>query len=251
MKKIHVILMLAVIVVLSSCASKKDLLYFQGIDSLELVNNTDYSPRFKAGDQLSIAVSSLEPTAAIPFNSFEPSMGTGSVKQGLLPYLVAKDGTIAFPQLGTLHIIGLTRVELIVLLKEKLKPFLVNPSVNIQWLNFTISVIGEVKNPGAYKIQDERVSVLDAIGLAGDLTIHGVRQNVLVIRETDREKQFERIDLTATNMFESPVYYLQQNDVVYIEPNRPKINSSSSSAITGVWISVTSLAITIITLLTR
>ncbi|MEI6864730.1 polysaccharide biosynthesis/export family protein [Flavicella sp.] len=248
MSKIYAVLILMV-VLLSSCASKKDLLYFQGIDTKEQVLNTDFSPKIKAGDQLSIMISALDPLAVIPFNSFKPNMGTGNGNVELLPYSVAQDGTIEFPQLGTIEVAGYTRVELIAVLKEKLAPFLVNPSINIQWLNFTITVLGEVKSPGAYIILDERVTILDAIGLAGDLTIHGVRQNVLVIRETDTEKQFERIDLTATNLFESPVYYLQQNDVVYVEPNKPRVNSSAASSVTGIWISITSLTITIIALI--
>jgi polysaccharide export outer membrane protein len=252
MIKIHFVFMLAVILVLSSCASKKDLVYFQGIDTLEHITNRDYSPRYKADDKISIAVSALDPTAAMPFNSFEPSMGTAaSGNQRTLPYLVAKNGTIEFPQLGTIEVVGLTRLQLIVLLKEKLAPFLVNPSIIIKLLNFTVTILGEVNQAGSFVVPDERITILDAIGLAGDLTMHGVRQNVLVIRETDTEKEFKRIDLTDSNLFKSPVYYLQQNDVVYVEPNKPKVNSSSTSAATGVWISITSLTITIITLLTR
>ena len=247
MKFYHIFLL--VFLVFCSCASKKDLIYFQGVDTAAQVQNTNYSPKIKADDLLNIAVSALDPTAAIPYNSFKPSLGITSANQDILPYLVAKDGTIEFPQLGTIHVADLTRQELIALLKTKLEPFLVNPTINIQLMNFTVTVLGEVKKPGAYTIADERVTVLDAIGLAGDLTVHGVRQNILVIRETDSEKQFERIDLTATNLFESPVYYLQQNDVVYVEPNKPKINSAATSSVTGIWISITSLAITIITLI--
>lgn len=232
-----------------SCASKKDLVYFQGVDEIQKVVNTDYTPVLKADDQLSIIVSALDPAAALPFNTFEPSPGTGASNVETISYLIAKDGTIEFPQLGTLHVAGLTRVELIAMLKEKLEPFLVNPSVNIQLLNFTVTVLGEVKKPGAYQIKDERITVLDAIGLAGDLSVWGTRQNVLVIRETETGKVFERIDLTSSAVFDSPVYYLTQNDVVYVEPNKAKVNSSATSSATGIWISVTSLFITIVTLI--
>lgn len=238
-------------IVISSCASKKDLIYFQGVDKKEEVVNKDYTPVLKADDQLSIAVSALDPITAVPFNTFEPTLTATSNVSKLQSYLIAKDGTIEFPQLGTLHLAGLTRIEAVAMLKDKLAPFLVSPTVNIQILNFTVTVLGEVKKPGAYQIKDERISVLDAIGLAGDLSIHGTRNNVLVIRETETGKVFERIDLTSPSVFDSPVYYLAQNDVVYIEPNKPKINSSSSSSITGVWISITSLLITITTLIIR
>ena len=237
-------------VLISSCASKKDLVYFQGVDQIEESVNTDYTPVLKADDKLSITIAAMDPIAAIPYNNFEPMLSATGQSE-LQSYLIAKNGTIEFPQLGTLQIAGLTRLELIAMLQEKLAPFLVKPMVNVQLLNFTVTVLGEVKKPGAFQVKKERITVLDAIGLAGDLTVHGTRQNVLVIRETETGKVFERIDLTSSELFESPVYYLSQNDVVYIEPNKPKINSSATSATTGVWISVTSLLITILALVIK
>ena len=236
-----------------SCASKKDLVYFQGVDEIEEVVNTDYTPVLKADDQLSIIVSALDPAAALPFNTFEPSPGTGfSSNVETISYLVAKDGTIEFPQLGTLQVAGLTRIELIAMLKEKLEPFLVNPSVNIQLLNFTVTVLGEVKKPGAYQIKDERITVLDAIGLAGDLSVWGTRQNVLVIREMETGKVFERIDLTSASVFDSPVYYLTQNDIIYVEPNKSAKSDSSLDGRVSTAISIGSILVTsAIILLTR
>lgn len=241
---------LVFVLFLGSCASKEKLVYFQGVDQVEEIANTNYTPVLKADDQLSIIVNALDPMAALPFNTFEPTNGVGvNSNARTISYLIAKDGTIEFPQLGTLHVAGLTRVQLIAMLKEKLAPYLVNPSVNIQLLNFTVTVLGEVKKPGAYQIADERITVLDAIGLAGDLSVWGTRNNVLVIRESESGKIFERIDLTSPAVFDSPVYYLTQNDVVYVEPNKAKINSSATSSATGIWISVTSLFITIVTLI--
>ena len=237
-------------VLISSCASKKDLVYFQGVDQIEESVNTDYTPVLKADDKLSITIAAMDPIAAIPYNNFEPMLSATGQSE-LQSYLIAKNGTIEFPQLGTLQIAGLTRLELIAMLQDKLAPFLVKPTVNVQLLNFKVTVLGEVKRPGAFQLKNERITVLDAIGLAGDLTVHGTRQNVLVIRETETGKVFERIDLTSSELFESPVYYLSQNDVVYIEPNKPKINSSATSATTGVWISVTSLLITILALVIK
>lgn len=240
----------------SACAPKKNVVYFTGIDSLQVANTLmNYTPVFKPDDQLTISVSALDMEAALPFNLPVASFNTNGIStvgnQQLQSYLIAKDGTIEFPQLGTLQIAGLTRLQAIAMLKEKLKPFLVDPVVNINLVNFKITVLGEVKKPGTYPVKTERISIIEALGLAGDLTIHGTRQNALLIRETTQGTVHERIDLSASDLFSSPYYYLQQNDVLYIEPNKPKVNSSATSSTTGVWISVTSLLITVITLIVK
>jgi polysaccharide export outer membrane protein len=169
----------------------------------------------------------------------------------LQTYLIAKDGSIDYPQLGQLELAGLTRLQAQELLKNKLKPFLVNPIVNLRLLNFKVTVLGEVKRPGTYDVQNERITVLEALGLAGDLTVYGTRQNVLVVREAGIGKTYERIDLTSSKLFDSPIYYLQQNDVVYIEPNQPKVNSSTNSSTNGIIISAVSLLLTIISITLR
>lgn len=240
----------------SACAPKKNVVYFTGIDSLQVANTLmNYTPVFKPDDQLTISVSALDMEAALPFNLPVASFNTNGIStvgnQQLQSYLIAKDGTIEFPQLGTLQIAGLTRLQAIAMLKEKLKPFLVDPVVNINLVNFKITVLGEVKKPGTYPVKTERISIIEALGLAGDLTIHGTRKNALLIRETTQGTVHERIDLSASDLFSSPYYYLQQNDVLYIEPNKPKVNSSATSSTTGVWISVTSLLITVITLIVK
>ncbi|MGB2274057.1 MAG: polysaccharide biosynthesis/export family protein, partial [Flavicella sp.] len=171
--------------------------------------------------------------------------------QALQTYLIAKDGSIEFPQLGKLYVAGLSRLEAIAMLKEKLIPYLVDPVVNIQLLNFKVTILGEVKKPGSYTVQNERITVLEALGLAGDLSIFGERHNVLLIRETEKGKEYKRIDLTSRDFFDSAYYYLQQNDVIYVEPNKPRINSSANSSTTGVLISITSILITIATLVIR
>ena len=241
---------------LNSCAPKKDVVYFGGVDTLQVAKaNLSYAPVYKADDQLAITVSALDNAAALPFNlpvaSFNTDGKSAVGTQQLQTYLIAKDGSINFPQLGTIQMAGLTRLQAIDLFNEKLAPFLVDPVVNITLLNFKITVLGEVKKPGTYPVKTERISVIEALGKAGDLTIHGTRQNALLIRETAEGKQYERIDLTASDVFSSPYYYMQQNDVLYIEPNKPKVNSSATSATTGVWISITSLLITIITLIVK
>ena len=162
------ILLITSFLILNSCASKKDLVYFQGVDALELTNNLNYTPLLKADDKLSITVASLDNEAAIPFNLPVISYNaTGNFVAGtpqLQTYLIAKDGSIDYPQLGQLQLAGLTRLQAQELLKNKLKPFLVNPIVNLRLLNFKVTVLGEVKRPGTYDVQNERITVLEALG---------------------------------------------------------------------------------------
>ena len=248
-------LVLGVILCFVSCASKKDVVYFQGIDLKTTAANKDYSPVLKADDLLSITVSSIDIESAIPFNLPVASINTNGLNSTgnpqLQSYLIASDGTIEYPQLGSLHLAGLTRREAVAYIKTLLAPYLQEPTVTLQLLNFKITILGEVKKPGSYSIKNERITIVEALGLSGDMTLWGTRTNVLVIRENEAGKSYERIDLTSTAMFDSPVYYLQQNDVVYIEPNKPKINNSATSATTGIFISITSLIITVISLIVR
>ena len=136
--------------------------------------------------------------------------------------MVATDGTIDFPVLGKIKVEGLSRTELAAKLKEELSGYLKNPIVTIQYLNFKVTVLGEVKAPGSYKVNSERVSIFDALGMAGDLQINGKRKNVLVMREEGDEKVFAQLDL--------PFFYLQQNDVVYVEPNKARIVGGNAGA---------------------
>ena len=167
-------------------------------------------------------------------------------------YLIDADGNIDFPIIGKLKVSGLTRTAAVDLIKENLKPYLVNPTVLIRILNYKVTVLGEVKNPGTFTIPNERVTLLEAIGIAGDLQITGRRKNVLVIRENDGKKTEYKVDLTSKDLFNSPVYYLTQNDVVYVEPNRARINSSViNPANAGIVISAVSLIISVIVLISK
>ena len=257
MRSIKYIAGLVLVSVLSvSCFSSKKILYFQGVDEAAVdTTKVNYSPVLKPDDQLSILVSSMDMEAAMPFNLPAASFNTSGLSTNgnpqLQTYLIAQNGTIEFPQLGNIHVAGLTRLEVIALFKEKLTPLLRDPVITVQIVNFKVTVLGEVKKPGTYPVKNERITVVEAIGLAGDMSLWGVRSNVLVIRETELGKTYNRIDLTTADMFNSPVYYLQQNDVVYIEPNSPRVNNAATSATTGIIISVTGLIITIISILTR
>src|SRR5690606_35144635 len=161
-------------------------------------------------------------------------------------YLIDYNGNIEFPVLGTLHIAGMTRIELTEMLKEKISEYAKDPIINIRLVNFTVTVIGEVGRPGTYTIQDERISLPEALGMANDLTIYGKRQNVLLIREVDGKKKFAKIDLTSVNAISSPLYYLQQNDVIVVEPNKARIRSSSYNQNNSVLISAIGTLTTII-----
>ena len=169
-----------------------------------------------------------------------------------LTYLIDSQGEIDFPVLGKLKIGGLSREATIRLLKSRLSPdYVKDPTINIRIANFKISVYGDVRNPGVFTVPNERVSILDAIGLAGDLNISGKRDNVLVIREENNKKIKYRVNLLSNKTLSSPVFYLQQNDVVYIEHNRARIQSASANSNTSLFISVTGLLVTIVSLLIR
>jgi polysaccharide export outer membrane protein len=255
-RKLKALSVLLFTILLTACASREDMVYFQGIKSLKTsYDRGSIDTRFKPDDQLSITVSSIDNEAAMPFNlpvaAFNVSGSRGVGSPLLQTYLIAKDGTIEYPQLGKLSIVGLTRLETIELFKKKLRTFLKDPIVNITLLNFKFTVLGEVNNPGLFPLTNERITLIEAIGRAGDLTVYGKRKNVLVIRETEGGKKINRIDLTTPDLFNSEFFYLQQNDVIYVEPNKPRINSSTNSSTNGIIISGVSLLLTIISISLR
>lgn len=254
LQRYFVILLLYAMV--SGCTSKKNLVYFQGSDSSKVTSN--YNVVFQKDDLLSVTVMGLDQDAVVPFNLptalLYPSNIGGYAQGAPTPpgYLVDGEGYIDFPIIGKIKFGGLTRTEAAEELKKRLAEYIAKPSVNIRILNFKITVLGEVRNPGTFTIPNERVTLPEAIGIAGDLLITGVRKNALVIRDVNGIKTETRLDLTSKDIFNSPVYYLQQNDIVYIEPNKAKVNSSVVNASNvGVAISVLSLLITLATFLTR
>jgi len=243
------LLLVISMMLLISCASREKIVYFQG-NSTEFEQASNYTPTFQPDDQLLITVSALDFEATTPFNQVSYySQSQDPLRRQT--YLIDKNGEIDYPVLGKLKLAGLTRKEAIDMMKSRLKEYIVDPGVNIQIANFKITVLGEVSHPGTYSLENERITILEALGLAGDLTINGVRNNVLVIREVTENKKFYRVDLTSERVMDSPVYYLKQNDVVYVEPNKAQINSSTYSRNTSVIISIASLIITVISVLTR
>lgn len=243
---------------LTACTSRKKVVYFNTAEAIRgSDSNKNYSPVFCKDDLLAITVSGIDPEAAKPFNlqvTANNSTVAGYTSGTPSPpaYLVDQDGNIDMPVIGKLKVAGLNRNEVTDQLKEKLKGYLNSPIVNIRILNFKVTVLGDVKSPGTFTIPNERVTLLEALGIAGDLNITAKRKNVLVIRDTDGKKTEVRVDLTSKELFSSPVYYLNQNDLIYVEPNRAKMNSSVVNASNvGIVISVISLLTTIAVLISR
>ena len=233
------------LVFLASCASRKEVVYFQDTGNFEtLVNKNRSVSKFKVDDLVSIHVSSLNPEASAPFKLFRGGAETTGYRAEPVDYLVDESGEIDFPVIGKIKIEGLSPEELRKLLRGYLADYLKDPIINIRLQNFTVTVLGEVNRPGTYPVNGEQISILEALGLAGDLTIRGVRKNVLVIRDFNGTKVYTRIDLTSKKMVDSPVYYLSQNDVVYVEPNRSGITASSLDQRASIAISIASVLIT-------
>ncbi|AUP77274.1 polysaccharide biosynthesis/export family protein [Flavivirga eckloniae] len=239
-------LLIAILVIstfLTSCASKKDIVYFQNAKSFETIVDTDtFKAKLKVGDIVSVYVSTLDQTVTQPYNLVRNTGGQGE----LIDYLIDVDGNIDYPVLGKVKLLGLTVEEAKNLFKKKFADgqLLKDPVVIFRVLNFRVTVAGEVNRPGVYPVSGERVSILEALGLAGDLTIKGRRDNILVVRDFNGTKTYTRIDLTNKEVFNSPVYYLTQNDYVYVEPNNSAISGASGDARIGNLITITSFLIT-------
>ncbi|MCG2461892.1 polysaccharide export protein [Flavobacteriaceae bacterium F89] len=241
-------------ILLTSCASKEDVVYFQNASNFEtLVNKNSFTTKYKVDDVVSIYVSTFDKQASAPFNLYRGAEeNSGSTRMEQVDYLVDEAGEIDFPVIGKIKIAGLSQEELRVLLRQKLSDYLKDPIINIRLRNFRVTVLGQVNNPGTYTVNGEQITILEALGLAGDMTIKGMRENVLVIRDFDGTKVYTRINLLDKNAMNSPVYYLTQNDVVYVEPNKSAITASSLDNRATIAISIASIIITsTVILLTR
>lgn len=212
------ILILFVNVFLLSCVSKKEIVYFQQDDKIANQVAGKYTePLIQADDILSINVSSLSKEASSFFNINKEGQDIAS--EG---YLVDINGNIEMPFIGQIKVSGLSARSATDTIREKLEKYLQNPTVTVRYKNFRIVVLGEVVRPGVYTIPNEKINVVEALGLAGDLTIYGKRNNITVIRDVDGKKEYGSINLNSRSLFESPYYYLRTNDVLYIEPGRRK-----------------------------
>ncbi|WP_350286162.1 polysaccharide biosynthesis/export family protein [uncultured Croceitalea sp.] len=240
------------IVLLSACTSPKQVVYFEDAQEFEtLVEDNDLEPKFKVDDLISIHISTLNPEASAPFNLFRGSE-EGGIRPEQVNYLIDKDGEIDFPVIGKVKIAGLTSSETKKLLTERLSDYLKNPIINIRIRNFTVTVLGAVNRPGTYSVNGGQITIMEALGYAGDVTIKGRRDNVMVIRDFNGTKVYNRINLNTKAALKSPVYYLTQNDVVYIEPNKSGKTQSTLDQRASIAVSVLSVLITsTVVLLTR
>lgn len=245
---------LLVSLVLVSCASRKDIAYLQNVDSLENNKETlNYEPKLQYDDLLSIIVSADQPELTIPFNmpQIQGNYQINENQDGIKTYLIDAYGFIEFPVVGKIKLAGLSRSEAVTKLQTAVKEYITNPTINLRILNYKVTVLGEVLKPGSFKINSERITLLEAISQSGDLTIYGKRDNILVIRESGGKMTYNRVDITQADFINSPFYYLSQNDVVLVEPNKTKINSSVIGPNVTTIISALSLLGTILIILTR
>ena len=245
MLKKSFLLLLLTVALLSSCVSPKQLTYFRPVtsESAEEINKhleLQPEPRIKVNDALVIIVSALDPEAVVPYNL--PSVAYATPTSATIPttpsfqyYTVDVNGDINFPVLGKLHVEDMTQSEAIKMIEDKLRTQIVDPIVTLRFLNARVTVLGEVKNPGTYYLNNGRISILEALGMAGDITQYGRRDNVLISRENNGKLEFARLDLRGDEVFKSPYFYLQQNDVVMVEPNQARTTSNQSI---GLWLSM-------------
>ena len=248
MKKI--IALIVFIGLLYSCATKDDVVYFNGMNSTDNSIGLDsYSPTYHIDDELVIIVNALDSEAARPFNKSSVSVSLDILdargRERIQTYRVDPDGNVNFPVLGKLKMAGLNRAQATQMLQEKLAVYIKDPIVDIETVNYRITVLGEVNRPGTFTATNERITLVEAISLAGDMTIYGERENVLVIQDYDGKKTYTRVNLKSDELFNSPVYYLSQNDVVYVEPNKTRAKNSSIGAQTGVLLSAFGLLISV------
>lgn len=245
------------VLLLTACTSSKKILYLQDVQPLKQQDiENQYEVKIHHDDLLAIMVNSKNPELALPFNMPLISYQVGyqnNYTQRILGYLVDSDGDIDFPILGKIHVAGMTRKELTEYLKQRLmdEDYIKDPIVTVQFLNFKISVMGEVNRPGSFDISSDRITLLEALSKAGDLTIYGRRDRVAVIREVDGVRTILYHDLRSSDIFQSPCYYLQQNDIVYVEPNKIKTGQSriNQNNSVSVWTSVISVLTSIVTLI--
>jgi len=258
MKNLSFVLLFFLSIILASCGSVKNIAYLQNSDDINFEKSRFlYDARIMPKDQLTISVNTTTPEASMPFNLLlqnEYTQGRSMSAAGvLMPYLVDNEGYITFPVIGRLKVGGLTKSEAEKLIFEKIRPYMAeseNPVVTVRMSSYSVSVLGEVARPGSFQVSREKITILEALAQAGDLTIYGVRDKVKLIREDiTGKKQIVNLNLNDANLVNSPYYYLQQNDVVYVEPNKVKAQNSKVGQTTTLWFSATSILISLTSLL--
>jgi polysaccharide export outer membrane protein len=258
MTKLHAlrILLLIMPILFFSCASREKIAYYQNIEQVVGSDaNATFDTKLQSDDLLMIVVMAESPEAAAPFNL--PSMMIQSNTEletqqlRINSYLIDSEGFIQFPVVGAIQLGGLTRPEAVAKMVTVLKKYIKDPKVNLRILNFKVTVSGEVKVPGIQNITSERITLIEALSMSGDLTEYGRRDNIMIIREKNGKKEIGRVDVTKADFINSPFYYLSQNDHVYVEPNKTKVNASSVGPNTGIIISAISLLLTVVAIIIR
>lgn len=249
------ILLFAGLIGLSGCTTSKKIIYFQNLDDANLKPlDTAYEAVIKKDDRLTIVVSGPDKTVCAPYNLTLNEMsqtgtvvGNGNPEQATLGYLVDSNGNIDFPILGNIHVEGMTRNDLVNYLTREIGKDIKEPVVYVSFRNYKITVLGEVRNPGTYTIDSEKINILQALGYAGDLNLTAKRQDILLLREVDGVLTHHRIDLRDKDILQSPYFYLQQNDVIYVSPSATRVASATTA--TGIWSVVLSSITTMIALI--
>ena len=260
MKKLQYSILLALVVILfASCGSVKNVAYLQNSEDIDFSRSEYlYDARIMPKDVLTITVNTVNPEAAAPFNLTVPTSFNNQTRSTysqavLQTYLVDNQGFIDYPVIGRLEVGGLTKSMCEKLLHDKIQPYLnaaENPVVTVRMSNYKISVLGEVNKPGMFTVSNEKINLLEALAQAGDLTIYGVRDKVKLIREDAKgRKEIHTINLNDANIINSPYYYLQQNDIVYVEPNKVKAQNSSIGQSTTLFMSGTSILVSLASLI--
>lgn len=249
-----------ILIYFSSCKTPKNVLYLENVNQenqIKELHNTyqKYSSFITPDDVLAISVGSVDPASVAAFNLppvayLEPGEKEIKTTPALQTYLVDNEGYINFPVLGKIKLGGMTKKEAISYLEQRISEYVKDPIVSMQFMNYKIAVLGEVAKPGQYVLTNERVSIFDAIGMAGDLTINGKRTNVLLVRDNNGTIETHRFDLTSSKLFESPYYYLRQNDIVYVEPNKARQNNARYSQAAQFNVTIISTVVSAISVIT-
>ncbi len=245
-------MVVTMILMMVGCGSSKEVAYWQNIDSISLAASKGlYDAKIMPKDELTILVQTTDPLTSEPFNL--RSTGQTSSKNQITGYLVDNDGMINFPIVGKIHVAGLTKTECEDLIKSKIQPYLArteNPLVSVRTSSYRITVIGEVNRPGVIPVATEKISLIEALAEAGDMTIYGKRDNVLLVREDKSgEKHKVRLNMNDANIINSPYYYLQQNDIVYVEPHKVKARNTFFGSNTSIFYSVIGITTSLVSLL--
>lgn len=259
MKKVFrsIILLAAVVALLASCANSKNFAYFENIDEISLAASKGlYDAKIMPKDELTITVGASNPEAAASFNLTSMMQSTGGANQVMsknYTYLVENDGTINFPHLGRIHCVGMTKLELQNYITEQIAPYFSadeHPIVTVRMSNYRVTVIGEVGGARVVDVNSEKMSVIEALASAGDLGLHGKRDKILLIREdATGEKSSHMLDIHDANILNSPYYYVQQNDIIYVNPDKIKARTANTDPSISTYISYVSFALSLATLM--